>query len=100
MTFTECLGLIAPYYNLVLVAIVIVLFIKLFTKKERGIYKTPWYFLFVAIMLYVIEEGMTVMASMGLLEIPNSLFPILEMIMISLFIYMLLLQKEYLRTLK
>ncbi len=55
MTFTECLGLVAPYYNFVLVAIVVALFIKLFKKKDPGIYKTPWYFLFAALLIYVIE---------------------------------------------
>ncbi len=100
MTFTECLGIIAPYYNLVLVAIVIVLFIKLFMQKKKGIYNIPWYFLFIAIILYVIEESMTVMASVGFLEIPPLLFPIFEMMMISLFIYMLLLQKDYIKTIR
>lgn len=100
MTFTECLGVIAPYYNLVLVTIVILLFIKLFSLKEKGIYLRPWYFLFTALMVYVVEEAMTVMESMGLIEIPNLLFPIFEMIMISLFIYMLLLQSEYVKTLE
>ncbi len=100
MTFTECLGLVAPYYNLVLVAIVIALFIKLFTKQEKGIYKIPWYFLFIAIIIYIIEESMTVMASAGFIEIPPLLFPIFEMLIISLFIYMLLLQRDYVKTLK
>ena len=100
MTFTECLGLVAPYYNLVGVAIVIVLFIKLFMQHKKGIYTLPWYFLFIAIIIYVIEETMTVMASAGSIKIPNLLFPIFEMLMISLFIYMLLLQKEYVKTIR
>ena len=100
MTFTECLGLVAPYYNLALVAIVIALFIKLFMQRKKGIYILPWYFLFIALMIYVFEESMTVMASAGMLEIPSLLFPIFEMLMISLFIYMLLLQKEYVKTLR
>lgn len=100
MTFTECLGLVAPYYNLVLVAIVIALFIKLFMQHKKGIYIIPWYFLFLAIIIYVIEETMTVMASAGFIEIPNLLFPIFEMLMIGLFIYMLLLQKQYVKTIR
>lgn len=100
MTFTECLGLVAPYYNLALVAIVIALFIKLFTQRKKGIYISPWYFLFTAIIIYVIEEGITVAASAGLMEIPPLLFPIFEMLMIGLFIYTLLLQREYVKTLK
>ena len=100
MTFTECLGLVAPYYNLVLVAIVIALFIKLFMQHKKGIYTVPWYFLFIALMIYVIEESMTVMASAGFIEVPRLLFPIFEMLMISLFIYMLLLQKQYVKTIR
>jgi len=93
----NCLGRIAPYYNLVLVVIVALLFIKLFTKQKKKIYLIPWKILFFAVIVYVIEEVLTVSA--GLEVIPASSLilvnPILEMIIITAFIYVLLLQREY-----
>ena len=93
-----CLGNIAPYYNLVLVVILIILFIKLFKGKNKGIYVFPWKLLFGAILIYVLEEVLTVFAGLGMIAIPKIVAPIFEMMIITLFIYMLLLQREYVET--
>ncbi|MBI2139847.1 hypothetical protein HYU14_02905 [Candidatus Woesearchaeota archaeon] len=92
-----CLGRVAPFYNLVLVAIVIVLFLKLFTLKNKHIFLKPWRVLFFGVMVYVAEEIITVLEGANLIAVSKLLFPLLEMIIISLFIYMLLLQKEHVK---
>lgn len=92
-----CLGAIAPYYNLVLVMIVALLFYKLFNTPTKKVFVKPWKFLFVAIFIYVIEEFLTVAEGINLILFPTWLFPFFEMIMIILFIYMLLIQREYIK---
>ena len=93
-TLAYCLGRIAPYYNLVLVFIVILLFLKLFKIPNKKVYIKPWKYLFLAVLVYVFEEVITVFDMADLVVIPNILFPLLEMIIITLFIYVLLLQRE------
>ncbi len=89
-----CLGRIAPYYNLVLVVIVVFLFIKLFKTPKKKTYIKPWKFLFIAVLVYVIEEILTVLHMAEIIVVPKIGFPLLETIIITLFIYVLLLQKE------
>jgi len=90
-----CLGLVAPYYNLVLVAIVVALFIKLFKTPNKKAYIVPWKFLFFSTLVYILEEILTVLHSAGIISISNMVNPFLEMAIITSFIYMLLLQKIY-----
>ena len=100
MTFTECLGLVAPYYNLVLVAIVIILFIIFLRKPHKKIFLEPWKLLLAAIIVYVIEAILTVLIDADIISISKLVAPLLEMLIISLFIYMLLLQRDYLKYIK
>ena len=93
--FANALGLAAPYYNLALVLIVILLFLRLFRTRNKNAYTLPWKLLFFAVLVYVAEEIVTVIAATGLIHPPKVLFPVFEMIIITTFIYMLLLQKEY-----
>jgi len=94
-----CLGRVAPFYNLVLVFIVLILFIKLFSIKNKKVFLKPWKFIFLAVIIYVVEEGLTVLIDVGLVDTKLSvlLFPLMEMVMLVLFIYMLLLQKEHIK---
>jgi len=98
--FTEALGLVAPYYNLVFVAIVIILFIFFLKNPNKNIYLKPWKLLLTAILVYVVEEILTVLNNLDILNVSKLVNPLLEMIIISLFIYIVLLQKEYLQTKK
>jgi len=101
MTYaTQCLGYIAPWYNLVLVGIVIILFIIFLKKPNKKIYILPWRVLLLAIGIYVIEELFTALKVSEIMNIYKIMHPLLEMAIISLFIYMLLLQREYLKKLK
>src|SRR3989338_1307507 len=93
---SACLGNVAPYYNLVLVAILIILFLALFRLNGKNFFIKPWKFLFYAILIFVFEEILTVFESLGFFSVPPVIFPLLEMGIIVLFIYMLLIQKEYL----
>ena len=99
MALAECLNLVGGFYNMILVIIVIVLFISFLRKgSNRIIYMKPWKLLFFAICVYVIEEISQLLLNVFGVPIPKILFPIYEMIMITTFIYMLLMQKEYMKT--
>lgn len=96
----ESLGLVAPYYNLVLVVIVVILFLRLFSCKKSSMYIKPWHFLFFSLIVFVVEEIITVLEGAKLIDAAAIIFPLLETIIITSFIYMLLLQKNYLKSLK
>lgn len=91
------LGMVAPMYNLVLAAIVFYLFLKLFSLPNRLVYVKPWKVLFAAFLVYLVEEIFTVFRKIGVANIPTIFNGLFEMIIISLFIYMLFLQKEYVK---
>ncbi len=93
-----CLGQVAPFYNIALVIIVISLFVVLFRlPKKKGTYLDPWKFLFIALLVYVIEELLTITNKLEITNIPRISTAFFEMIIITLFIYALLLQREWLK---
>lgn len=98
MALGESFGVVAPYYNLVFVVVVIILFIYLLRIKNKKIYTKPWILLFIAIGVFIVEEVMTVLRSAGLISFPAFVFGIFEIIIISLFIYMLLVQEQFIKT--
>jgi hypothetical protein len=99
MTLGEAAALVAPYYNLVFSLIVLMLFLKLFSYSSyRFAYHKPWKILFLGFLLFIVETIMTILRGLGLIVFHPAIFPVFEMIIITLFIYMLLLQKQYLKT--
>lgn len=96
-TLAYCFGRVAPYYNLALVVIVILLFFKLFRTPNKRTYTKPWKFLFAAVLIYVGEEIITVFNMASLINAPKIIFPLFEMAIITLFIYVLLLQRQSIR---
>ena len=74
--FEACVGLVAPYYNLVLVVIVVILFLKLFSLKNKNAYLKPWKLLFFAIIVYIIEESVTVLENLDIVRVSKLLFPL------------------------
>ncbi len=94
-TLAYCLGRVAPYYNLVLVVIAIFLFLKLFKTQNKKTYIKPWKFLFAAVLVYLGEEIITVFDMANIISVPKIVFPLLETVIITLFIYVLLLQREH-----
>ncbi len=97
--YTECLGYVAPFYNLAFVVIVVLMFIKLLRTQNKRVYTEPWKWLFYAILIFIVEEILTVLDASGYM-INNLVFPVLETLIISCFIYMLLLQREYVNSKK
>ncbi|MFC1768862.1 hypothetical protein ACFLZX_03795 [Nanoarchaeota archaeon] len=97
MTIGYCLGIVAPYYNLVLVIVVGIMFLRLFQMKNKGVFLKPWILLFTALCIYIVEEVLTVLHIVNVLTAPRILNAIFEMIMVTLFIYLLLLQRDYLK---
>lgn len=95
--FEVALGLVGPMYNLVLAGIIFYLFLKLFSLPNRLVFIKPWKVLFAAFLIYVVEEIFTVFRKIGVANLPTILNGIFEMVIISLFIYMLFLQKEYVK---
>jgi len=100
MNLGLAIEVVAPIYNLGLVAIAIWLFIKLFSTpvKNRQVYLMPWKILFVAVTVFIIEEVITVLRSLEIINIPAHINGFFELIIICSFIYMILLQKEKLKT--
>ncbi len=92
------LGMIAPYYNLALVIIAVSLFIALFrTEQKAKVFLFPWKLVFFAVVIFIIEEVLTILRAIGIIDIPIHINAFFELVMISVFIYALLLQKEYTR---
>lgn len=91
------LGIAAPYYNLALVAVVVMLFIALFRTKSKTAFMKPWYLLFLCICIYIVEEIITVLRAAGLTTIPQHINAFFEFGIIVIFIYLVLVQKEYVK---
>lgn len=91
--FATALGMVAPYYNLVLVFVSIYLFTRVF---KTGTAKTtfPWKILFAALVIYIFEEVLTVLRAARIIDIPVHINGFFELTIITLFIYTLLKQKE------
>ena len=92
--FAAALGIIAPYYNLVLVTITIVLFIKLFKTSKQQKTAIPWKVLFAALIVYIFEEVLTILRAARIIDIPIHINGFFELSIIALFIYAILKQKE------
>lgn len=95
--FTRALEMVAPYYNLLFVIIVIYLFVQLFKTYKPGgkVYLTPWAYIFGGLVIFIIEELITILRAVGLVLIPININGFFELAMVSLFIYAVLLQKQY-----
>jgi hypothetical protein len=92
------MGIAAPYYNLAMVLIVILLFSRLFkTEPKAKVYLFPWILIFFAVLVYVLEEAITVLRAMGAVEIPIHINGFFELVIVSAFIYALLSQKQYVK---
>jgi len=96
--FGVALGMIAPYYNLAMVVVVVALFIALFrTEPKARVFLFPWKLLFFAVIVYIVEEVLTILRAIGIIDIPIHINALFELVVIAVFIYTLLLQQEYIR---
>jgi len=99
MTLGEAIGIVAPYYNFALAIIAVLLFLRLFSYElKRFAYIKPWKILFIGFLLFIVETIMTILRGLGLIKFHGAIFPLFEMVVITLFIYMLLLQRQYIKT--
>jgi hypothetical protein len=96
--FYVALGTIAPYYNLALVVVTVLLFIVLFRTDKKGVFMKPWYLFFVCICIFILEETFTILRATGLVTIvPAYMNAFFELGIIIIFVYIVLIQKEYLK---
>ena len=95
--FALALGLVAPYYNFVFVVITLYLFIKLFKTEIKPRVLFPWKILFAALIIFILEELLTVLRAQHVVNIPIHINGFFELGIITLFIYTLLKQKEVAR---
>ena len=94
MSITDALTIAAPFYNLAMVVIVLALFSKLFNHHPKNAFLKPWYFVFAAVMVFILEEVITILRAAGVIDITLYINGFFELVIISLFIYTLLLVKE------
>ena len=96
MTVVEALTIAAPFYNLAFVVIVLILFGKLFTTPtKKKVFLRPWYFVFAAVLIFVLEEVITILRATQFFDITVYINGFFELAIISLFIYTLLILKEH-----
>jgi len=96
--FGIALGMIAPYYNLGLVVVAAWLFMFLFKiEAKKKVFLFPWKLLFFALIVFIVEEVITILRSANIIDIPIHINAFFELVIISTFIYSLLLQKEYIK---
>jgi heme A synthase len=92
------LGIIAPYYNLAMVVVVLWLFFTLFrTEPKAKVFLFPWKLIFFSVIVFIVEEILTILRSAGIIDIPIHINSFFELVIIAVFIYALLLQKEYVK---
>lgn len=91
----EALAVAAPFYNLAFVLVMLFLFGRLFRLKDKKVFLKPWYFLFAAVVVFIIEEVITILRAAGVIDITLHINGFFELLIISLFIYTLLLLKEH-----
>ena len=95
MPIGETLRIFLPRFNLLLVIIVIITLVKLVHIRNKSVYIIPWRFLLLAVLAYSVEEILAILTISELIVIPKLVFPIIELVIICFFIYMVLLQKKY-----
>src|SRR5574341_55179 len=95
MSLALSLAEAAPIYNLGLVIVAVFLFIKLFTTpvRDKRVYLMPWKLLFFALLVFIVEEVITVLRQMEVINIPKHINGFFEIIIICTFIYTLILQQ-------
>jgi len=98
MSLGVALGSIAPLYNLLFVVIVVGLFVKLFNTRVRDkrVFLKPWKLIFASLCIFIVEEVLTVLRGFEVINIPVHINGFFEVVIVTLFIYALLLQKDHL----
>jgi len=96
-SFIPCVSKIAPLYNLAFSIIAFGLLIALISikMKNKRVFIKPWYYLLSAISIFILEELITALKFFNIISetaIPRWFNAVFELIMVTLFIYMLFVQ--------
>jgi hypothetical protein len=93
----DAITIVAPYYNLAMVCVVLFLFAKLFSTKvkNKAVFLRPWYFVFAATAVFIVEEVITILRAAHVIAITFYINGFFELLIISLFMYTLLTLKEH-----
>lgn len=92
----EAINIASPYYNLAMVAIIVFLFVRLFkTRVASSVYMKPWRVMFWVILVYIVEEITTVLRAAGVISLDVYINGYFELVIVSLVVYLLLLQRDY-----
>lgn len=97
MATAECIGIAAQYYNLALVVLVIILYIALLRLPAGKVFIKPWKYIFLSLCVYVIEQVLSILNTTGIMLIDPLIFPTIEFVIITIFIYTLLTLREHIK---
>ncbi|MBI4451258.1 hypothetical protein HY642_04755 [Candidatus Woesearchaeota archaeon] len=86
-----------PIYNMAIVLIVLFLFQRVFATAPKNAFMKPWKLLLVAVIIFIVEELFTVLRNAGVVVFREHVNGFFELVIISIFIYMLLLQRQHLK---
>jgi len=87
--------MVAPYANLILVLIVVILFVKLLRTHNPKRYTKPWSLIFAGVLVFIVEEIFTVLRHAEVIELPLFMNGVFEVIIIALFTFALLEQRNH-----
>jgi len=94
-SLNEALTLAAPLYNLLFVVIAVILFVFLFRQKKSQTFLLPWKLIFLGMSIFIFETIFTILRSLGVIHVPVHVNGFFELIIIVVFIYALLIQREH-----
>jgi len=99
---TDCVGKIAPLYNIALVFITFYLLYRLVSLRSRNkdVFFEPWYYLFAAISFFLLESIITALKFFNVISdalIPRWFNAVFELFIIVLVIYMLFVQLNHVK---
>lgn len=93
-----CLGFSAIYFNFLIGLINTLVLIRLFTiPTKKGIYLKPWKVLFIIGIIFLVEELFVFLRALGMMSVPLYVDGYFGLIIIALFLYMVMLQREHVK---
>ncbi|HII68617.1 TPA: hypothetical protein HA270_01995 [Candidatus Woesearchaeota archaeon] len=93
----SAVGITAAWLNLILAVILVIMVVRLLRTKSNTLFISPWQWLLFSLAVFFIEEVVAIMDLVGTFDAPKIFFPIFEIVIISSFLYMLLLQIQFMR---
>ena len=98
--FSMAAAMIGPLYNITLIFLLFFLLYKLISVKKvkKHVFIKPWYYLFFAISIFLLESLLTATKAFGIITdavIPRWFNAVFELGMVILFNYMLFTQVNH-----